>query len=307
MDVGVAQSTDFGTSPAVIAVSVGCRFQSRYRYHCRDNGSVKRARAERRVTVTTTQVTLVQIDNYGPWTVTPEPRREMDLQTLQSRLYADIAQFLGQRDAYVFFTRFDNMLAVTNGVDGDAHANLQESIGNRYPVSVSLGTAVAERPIDALEAANRRLQTEGSAQDDGRREVLAGEYLTETTSSDLQIAHFDVVNATGKYTDRLNEFDTFINIEQAYASLMQYLRESHGALSFFVGGDNVIAVCPEIDEREFSAAVDHVADDVDVDLQVGVGRGASAHDAGFAAKHALEACRDDGTTVELSGVVATGD
>ena len=257
--------------------------------------------------MTTTQVTLVQIDNYGPWTTTPEPRREMDLQTLQSRLFADIAQFVGHRDAYVFFTRFDNMVAVTNGVDGGAHAALQESIGNRYPVSVSLGTAVAERPVDALEDANRRLQVEGSAQDEARTEVLAGEYLTESTNSDLQVAHFDVVNATGKYTDRLNEFDTFINIEQAYASVMRYLREQHGALSFFVGGDNIISVCPDLPERAFADAVAHVEDDVDVELQVGVGRGASAHEAGFAAKHALEDCRHDGTSVELFGVPAAGD
>ena len=257
--------------------------------------------------MTTTQVTLVQIDNYGPWTVTPEPRREMDLQTLQSRLFADIAEFLGHRDGYAFFTRFDNMIAVTNGIDGDAHATLQESIGNRYPVTVSLGTAVAERPVDALEAANRRLQIEGSAQDAHRTEVLAGEYLTESTPADVQIAHFDVVNATGKYTDRLNEFDTFINIERAYASLMRYLREAHGALSFFVGGDNVIAVCPDLHEPAFADAVDHVEGDVDVELQVGVGRGASAHEAGFAAKHALENCRHDGTAVELFGVPAAGD
>ncbi|GAB6878474.1 GTP cyclohydrolase IIa [Halorubrum gandharaense] len=251
--------------------------------------------------MTTTQLTLVQIDNYGPWTVTPEPRREMDLQTLQSRLFADLAQFLGHRDGYVFFTRFDNMVAVTNGVDGAAHAALQESIGNRYPVSVSLGTAVAERPIDALETANERLQSAGSAQDEARTEVLAGDYLTETAPDDLRIAHFDVVNATGKYTDRLNEFDTFIQIEQAYASLMRYMREAHGALSFFVGGDNVIAVCPDLTEAEYADAVAHVVDDVDVQLQVGVGGGETPHDAGFAAKHALEDCRDDGTTVEFHG------
>ena len=76
--------------------------------------------------MTTTQVTLVQIDNYGPWTVTPEPRREMDLQTLQSRLFADIAEYLGHRDGYAFFTRFDNMITVTNGIGGDA-ANDGES------------------------------------------------------------------------------------------------------------------------------------------------------------------------------------
>ncbi|SNR45212.1 GTP cyclohydrolase III [Halorubrum vacuolatum] len=255
----------------------------------------------------TIQVTLVQIDNYGPWTVTPEPRREMDLQTLQSRLFADVAQFLGHRDAYVFSTRFDNMIAVTNGVDGAAHATLQESIGNRYPVSISLATGVAARPIDALEAANERLQIEGSAQDEGRTEVLSGEYLSETDRSDIQIAHFDVVDATGKYTDRLNEFDTYSTIQAAYGSLMRYLRRKHGALAFFVGGDNVIAVCPDLPERAFNAAVDHVAADVEVALQVGVGRGSSAHEAGFAAKHALEDCRHDGTSVELFGAPAAGD
>ena len=257
--------------------------------------------------MTTTQVTLVQIDNYGPWTVTPEPRREMDLQTLQSRLFADVAQFVGPRDAYVFSTRYDNMIAVTNGIDGAAHAALQESVGNRYPVTVSLGTGVAERPIDALESANRLIQTEGSAQDETRSEVLAGDYLTETTPSDLQIAHFDVVDVTGKYTDRGNEFDTFLAVERAYGSLARYLRERHGALSFFVGGDNVVAVCPDLPETAFADAVAHVADDADIELQVGVGRGASAHEAGFAAKHALEACRDDGTSVELAGAPVLSD
>ncbi|WP_193309113.1 GTP cyclohydrolase III [Halorubrum halophilum] len=257
--------------------------------------------------MTTTQVTLVQIDNYGPWTVTPEPRREMDLQTLQSRLFADVAQFVGPRDAYVFSTRYDNMIAVTNGLDGAAHAALQESVGNRYPVTVSLGTGVAERPIDALESANRLIQTEGSAQDETRSEVLAGDYLTETTPSDLQIAHFDVVDVTGKYTDHGNEFDTFLAVERAYGSLARYLRERHGALSFFVGGDNVVAVCPDLPETAFADAVAHVADDADIELQVGVGRGASAHEAGFAAKHALEACRDDGTSVELAGAPVLSD
>ena len=257
--------------------------------------------------MTTTQVTLVQIDNYGPWTVTPEPRREMDLQTLQSRLFADVAQFAGPRDAYVFSTRYDNMIAVTNGLDGAAHAALQESIGNRYPVTVSLGTGVAERPIDALESANRLIQTEGSAQDEDRSEVLAGYYLTETAPSDLQIAHFDVVDVTGKYTDRGNEFDTFLAVERAYGSLARHLREQHGALSFFVGGDNVVAACPELSETAFTDAVAHVAADADIELQVGVGRGASAHEAGFAAKHALEACRSDGTSVELAGAPVLGD
>jgi len=78
--------------------------------------------------VTNTQVTHVQIDNYGPWTVTPKPRREVDLQTLQSRLYADLCQLFGNRDGYVFFARFDNMVAVSNGLDVAHHELIQESV-----------------------------------------------------------------------------------------------------------------------------------------------------------------------------------
>ena len=249
--------------------------------------------------MTNVQLTLVQIDNYGPWTVTPEPRREMDLQTLQSRLFAELAQFVGSRGGYVFFTRFDNMVAVTNGLDRADHELMQETVRNRYPVTISLGVGVAERPIDALESATAGLQRAGSAQDGDRREVLAGETLAdeERTDTDLQIAHFDVNGATEKYTDSLNEFDSFIRIEQGYAVLMRYLREEHGGLAFFVGGDNIIAVLPSMSTEDYERSVDHVADTADVELKVGVGHGLTAHEAGMIAKHALEDCREDGLRV----------
>ena len=253
--------------------------------------------------MTNTQVTLVQVDNYGPWTVTPEPRREVDLQTLQSRLYADLSQLFGNREGYVFFTRFDNMIAVTNGLDRDAHALVQESVGNRYPVTVSLGIAVDSSPAAALGRATDDLQDAGSAQDEARTEILRGEFLPDRdrTTSDVQMAHFDVNDVTGKYTDKLNAFDSFIHIEQGYAELMRYMREAHDSLSFFVGGDNVIAVCPALDAAAYRDAIDHVREAVGVDLKVGVGRARTAQDAGMSAKHALETCRDDGTDVEFAG------
>jgi GTP cyclohydrolase IIa len=251
--------------------------------------------------VTNTQLTHVQIDNYGPWTVTPEPRREVDLQTLQSRLFADLSQLFGNRDGYVFFSRFDNMIAVSNGLDVEDHSLIQESVGNRYPVTMSLGVATGRTPVQALGTATELLQDAGSAQDRHRREVLEGRTIDEQfrTDEDVQIAHFDVNNATEEYTDQLNEFDTFIHIEQGYAELMRYMREAHDSLSFFVGGDNVIAVCPDLDAAAYEDAVEQVHDAVGVDLKVGVGRGRSAADAGMAAKHALEHCRADGSTVEM--------
>ena len=253
--------------------------------------------------MTNTQLTHIQIDNYGPWTVTPEPRREVDLQTLQSRLFADLSQLFGNRDGYVFFSRFDNMIAVSNGIDMDAHAMIQESVRNRYPVTMSLGVATGRSPANALGTATELLQEAGSAQDEHRREVLEGRAIESDfrTGEDVQIAHFDVNDATENLTDRLNEFDTFIHIEQGYAELMRYMREAHDSLSFFVGGDNVIAVCPALDRADYRDAVEHVHETVDVDLKVGVGRGETASEAGMAAKHALEECRShSGDRVEIA-------
>jgi len=253
--------------------------------------------------VTNTQVTHVQIDNYGPWTVTPEPRREVDLQTLQSRLYADLSQLFGNRDGYVFFSRFDNMVAVSNGLDMDDHALIQESVANRYPVTMSLSVATGRSPVAALGTATEQLQEAGSAQDSHRREILKGRTIGDQfrTDDDVQIAHFDVDDATEKYTDQLNEFDTFIRIEQGYAELMRYMREEHDSLSFFVGGDNIIAICPDLEEEAYRGAVEHVRETVDVELKVGVGRGIDASVAGMAAKHALEECRTTGAAVRIDG------
>ncbi|MFB6121260.1 MAG: GTP cyclohydrolase IIa [Halobacteriaceae archaeon] len=247
--------------------------------------------------MTNTQVTLIQLDNYGPWTVTPEPRPEPDLQALQSDLYADLSRLFGSRGAYVFFTRFDNMVAVTNGVDADTLAAVQETVGNRYPVSVSLSTATGASPAGALSTATARLQEAGGAQEAGRTEVLAGDPTTDAAPDALQVAHFDVVDATGRYTDRLDAFSSFARIEHTYVELLEHMHRQHDSLSFFVGGDNFISVTADLDRADFHGAVEAVEAAADVDLRVGVGRGAVATEAGMAAKHALEDARERDVTV----------
>jgi len=127
--------------------------------------------------------------------------------------------------------------------------------------------------VDATAA----LQDQGSAQDAERTEALLGQPIEESerTDEDVQIAHFDVVDATGKYTDELDAFSSFIHIEQGYAELMKYMHDAHDSLSFFVGGDNIIAVCPALTEADYADAIDHVREAAGVDLRVGVGHGVS--------------------------------
>ena len=95
------------------------------------------------------QMTLIQIDNYGPWTVTPRPRTESELQMLQASLFADLNNHFGNKKGLVFFTRFDNLLAISNGLDKEDHLRIQRSIRNRYPITISMGVGAAETPHEA--------------------------------------------------------------------------------------------------------------------------------------------------------------
>jgi GTP cyclohydrolase IIa len=253
--------------------------------------------------VTGTQVTLFQLDNYGPWTVTPEPRPEPELQALQARLYADLADAVGERGGYVFVTRFDNVVAVTNGLDREDHRAIQAAIADRYPVTVSVAIGHADRPAVALAEATSLLQEHGSAQDATRTEVLAGEPVPAEShdvesAGALRVAHFDVVDVTGQLTDRVDAYGAHLEVQGATHALSEYLYEHHDALAFFVGGDNVIAICPDLDAGAYEAAIEHVAEAVGVEFQVGIGEGATASEAGMAAKYALEDCRREGSRIE---------
>ena len=119
------------------------------------------------------QMTLIQIDNYGPWTVTPRPRTESDLQILQAELFADVQRLIAAKKGLVFFTRFDNLLAVTNGLNEEDHMRIQRSIRNRYPITISMGVGAAETPHEAQKLATIALQKAGSAQSGERKEILA--------------------------------------------------------------------------------------------------------------------------------------
>jgi GTP cyclohydrolase IIa len=79
--------------------------------------------------------------------------------------------------------------------------------------------------------------------------------------------------------------------------LASYIRTHHDSIAHFVGGDNVIAACPPLLPETFEGVREHVQETVGVDLQVGVGRGMTAHAAGHRAKLALEDCRESGSRI----------
>ena len=237
------------------------------------------------------QMTLIQIDNYGPWTVTPRPRTESDLQILQAELFADVRRLIAAKKGLVFFTRFDNLLAVTNGLNEEDHMRIQRSIRNRYPITISMGVGAAETAHEAQRLATIALQKEGGAQSSGRKEILAINNLIENPEdSFVQAAHIDINSVTETLTDIESAFDTSFMVNKAQHYLMTKLREK-GALLFFIGGDNFMSPCNGLSEDDLTQILKEIDEEIGIGLKAGIGRADNMEDAAYMADIGLEIIR----------------
>lgn len=235
-------------------------------------------------------MTVVQIDNYGPWTVTPEPKREADLQVLQAELYADIERLFASKGALAFFCRFDNMFVISNGLTEKDHQEIQQSIRYRYPITISMGIGSGSTAYEAQKIATEALQKFGSSKSSARKEVLAiGNELVNGTNSLVQIAHIDI-NGTTIYTDTKPIYDSYIIVNKVHQILMQELLK-RGALVFYAGGDNFISPSNGVSESDFKKIFDSVESTTNVKLKVGIGQGKLAEEAAHLAAKSLDLIR----------------
>ena len=236
------------------------------------------------------QITLVQIDNYGPWTVTPEPRLESELQVLQAGLFAELERSFASRGGLVFQTRVDNMLAITNGIDLDAHRRIQRAINKRFPVSVSMSIGAAATPYEAQVAATLALQRAGSSRSARRRAALVGSCVGGRDEDWVQIAHMDVNHSTS-LTDSEPIYNTHVLLQKIYMSLMSALVRRK-ALVFYTGGDNFMAPSNGLDVDDISKVFSEVKRESGVGLKAGVGGAPNAEDAARLATEGLHEIRE---------------
>jgi GTP cyclohydrolase IIa len=235
------------------------------------------------------QITVIQIDNYGPWTVTPKPRRETELQQLQAELFGELEKRFGGFGALVFPTRFDNMVAVTNGVSLSQHEEIQDAIDRKFPVTVSMGIGAAQVAYDAQVNATLALQAAGSSQSSNRRNVLVGGPVEEPDEDWVQIAHMDINHST-LFTDTRPIYDTHFLIQRTYLALMKSLLKRK-ALVFYTGGDNFMAPSNGLNLEDLVASFTELKREVGVELKAGVGAAPTAEEATHKASENLHKIR----------------
>ncbi|MHA1797170.1 MAG: GTP cyclohydrolase IIa [Candidatus Helarchaeota archaeon] len=188
-------------------------------------------------------MTLIQIDNFGPYTETLGDNREHKIQILLSEIFIELQKLFNEKNGFVFSASKDNLIAISNGFTIEDHLQILNEIERKFPITVSMGIGVGETPLDAEHDASKALRMKGSAQS-SRRKVLGYNGHAFPIKDDITIAHVDINFYTKIATDKHAQYENFMNLNKSYLTLMNDFKE-HGALCFFNGGDNFITVCPD--------------------------------------------------------------
>jgi len=236
------------------------------------------------------QVTLIQIDNYGPWTGTLGNDREHRLQVLQADLYSTLQNSFSMKNGLVFFNRFDETLAVTNGISEAEHKEIQSNVQELFPFTVSMSIGIGVTPFKAQVQASKMLHAAGSAQSEYRSGVLAMKETLKLDEAYAQIIHIDVDGITA-ISDHSFAFETSIRLQRAHLDLMMLFGELDSLL-FYLGGDNFMAVTPNLTEETVSTQLSRYSLN-GLPLKFGLGRAQTARKAAEIATMQLEHVRHE--------------
>jgi len=231
------------------------------------------------------QLTLIQIDNYGPWTTHPLPKREAYLQMLQAEIYQTIQRMFSEKKALVFPMRYDNMMAITNGLGEPEHKLIMDAINKKFPVSISMSIAAAETPYEAQAKATKQLSTVGGAQHKHRKAILKA---SGASNSPIKIAHVDINDIT-KHTDS-NVYDSYARVVQIERSLVKHFTPK-GSLVFFMGGDNFLLPCGKTTKHDFLKIFKKIKKETSIALKAGIGTAKTAEEAVHLASMGLKEIR----------------
>jgi len=231
------------------------------------------------------QLTIIRIEGYGPWTVTLGSDREAQLQMLQAKIYHDVQSLFSKRNCIVYFNRFDEYFAVTNGLDVSGHIEIQKELASTFSdlkmsMAIGAGRTAFEASVTAYNARKRELFADRTAKI----------YGTSQPADTAQIMHIDVDSST-KVGDRLSPYEVTALVIKIYSKLAEEFLKLD-SLSFFLGGDNFMVISNGVTKEQADDVIRRVTSSVDIKLNCGIGIGKTGRKAAEAATKALDTIRD---------------
>ena len=233
------------------------------------------------------QLTIIRIEGYGPWTLTLGSDREAQLQMLQARIYHDVQRLFSERDGIVFFNRFDEYFAITNGLDANDHLLIQQELTRLYDnMSMSMTIGTGKTAFEAnLNAYGTR--KEGRNMFDNNSKIFGS---VNSHADIAQIMHIDIDSST-KVGNWLSPYELTALVMKIYSRIAEEFLK-HNSLAFFLGGDNIMVISNGVRKEQADEVLKKVTVDNDIKLNCGIGIGKTGRKAAEAATKALDTIRD---------------
>lgn len=232
------------------------------------------------------QLTIIRIEGYGHWTLTLGSDREAQLQMLQARIYHDVQRLFSERESIVFFNRFDEYFAITNGLGVDDHLHIQHELTKLYDnmlmsMTIGAGKTAFEANLNAY-----RTRKEGRMLD-GNSRIFGS---VQPQADVAQIMHIDI-DSSAKVGNWLSPYELTALVMKIYSRLAEEFLK-HDSLAFFLGGDNVMVISNGMSKEQADVVLKKVTAGNDIKLNCGIGIGKTGRRAAEAATKALDTIRD---------------
>lgn len=248
------------------------------------------------------QLSVLKIEEYGPWTLTLGSDREHELQMLQSRLYNRAQSLFSERDCLVFANRADELFVLSSGLEADGHVAIQDALaaefaGIRVRMSIGSGRTPAAANVAAADAARAAYARNANGNDDGnhgRADMIFGWDAAASSDSndDVSIMHMDIDGLSGRRRRGASPYEISLLMFRLYHKMSEYFYREYESLAFFMGGDNFMIISSdEAKESGGRRFVDVVGRQDGIRLNCGIGSGRNGREAAMRATESLDMIR----------------
>ncbi|MCH7967181.1 MAG: GTP cyclohydrolase IIa [Thaumarchaeota archaeon] len=183
------------------------------------------------------QITLLTIDNYGPWTHTLGNDREHKVQMYQSSLYETIQNMFSIHGGLVFANRFDEFFAITDGISYLTHMEIKTKLQRLFPFEISMAISTSTSPF----LANK--QTHLAQMSVGYSNTVSTLVKEVSINDGVHLIHLDI-EGISKMRKNTSPYEITLIVQATHQIISHYCFENK-LLGFFMGGDNFVIISDE--------------------------------------------------------------
>ena len=232
------------------------------------------------------QLTIIKINDYGPWTLTLGSDREHELQMLQASLYRQIQKLFSEKNCLVFLNRSDEFFVVTNGLSLEDHIGIQKKLEELFDLKLSMSIGFAKTPFEA----NLKAYDGKKSNTFLNKEHNIFGFVNGESESRVTIMHFDVEDLTSSRKTK-SPYEISSSMFKLYSNMSEFFLENN-SISFFMGGDNFMVVSHNDAKNLASKFISKTKTELGITLNCGIGIGKTSREAAKLATKSLDTIRE---------------